>query len=437
MNLRDELLENEDAAQKAYFSATGLRPDQHRNGFFHTLLNDADIAYYIVHGQSSPDSARREAFYAQHGFKTCREILERHKDEFDPNKTSDVHQLKEGDKLNTYQISALSQNYNTQIGMYSCHREFLKPYIILKSEIGGDNYHDHWVDRPYSYYYCMQSEKPENTMEPSFVHSGNVALFNDLIRHNLTIPALPVYLFVRNKSSGDLNYTFEGVFNANSMLDNNTAFQLVRSIIVVHADDEKGRIFERERQEFLYHYLSKDINSIVGKRLIEETTRLEPGKANKQIKEYYESDFKARDQEIHDYFEDAKMYKKIGELGEQMILAYERSRVARFAPEKVSSVKPAADICGYDLLSYRQNGSSAAPVHIEVKTTVETDPFSPFFMSSNENHHMQNDSDYWLYRVYNVNAVNPKFYAIRGNVDKRIDKQPRDYSCVIIPRPFG
>ena len=54
-------------------------------------------------------------------------------------------------------------------------------------------------------------------------------------------------------------------------------------------------------------------------------------------------------------------------------------------------------------------------------------------MSSNEVKIMnENPESYWLYRVFDINAEDPQFFALRENVKGRINMQPADFACQIL-----
>lgn len=54
---------------------------------------------------------------------------------------------------------------------------------------------------------------------------------------------------------------------------------------------------------------------------------------------------------------------------------------------------------GYDILSLNELDE---PIYIEVKTTVKSED-TPFFMSKNEKSFFEQNTNAWLYRVYDFN----------------------------------
>ena len=68
-----------------------------------------------------------------------------------------------------------------------------------------------------------------------------------------------------------------------------------------------------------------------------------------------------------------------------------------------------------------------------MKTTSDRNPLRRFFMSSNEVKTMnENPDSYWLYRVFDINALEPQFFALRESVKDRIHMQAADYACQIL-----
>lgn len=121
-----------------------------------------------------------------------------------------------------------------------------------------------------------------------------------------------------------------------------------------------------------------------------------------------EADYAARDERN----------RKLGLMGELLVLEYERKRLSyegleHLAQEVVHTSVVEGDGAGYDIRSFNSEGQV---VFIEVKTTrggADTD----FFMSINEVRFAEQHADtYYLYRVYNFNMEtnSAEFYIQEG-----------------------
>lgn len=95
----------------------------------------------------------------------------------------------------------------------------------------------------------------------------------------------------------------------------------------------------------------------------------------------------------------------VGDLGELLVMHFERSRVehetGRSPDGKVRRVSDDSDAFGYDIESIFEGRK----VYIEVKTTT-AGFWKDFFLTSNEGRKMQElGDDYWLYRVHELSRV--------------------------------
>ena len=123
-----------------------------------------------------------------------------------------------------------------------------------------------------------------------------------------------------------------------------------------------------------------------------------------------------------DFEKEAESSNKIGKLGEQLALAYERNRLKESGitdvEDKVflTSDNPAyGNAYPCDLISVDNSGNT---VYIEVKSTQGAST-APFFISKEELKFSEDHKDsYRLYRFYNVmkKATIPKFYETDGYV---------------------
>ncbi|MHC5311045.1 protein NO VEIN domain-containing protein [Myroides sp. LJL116] len=95
-----------------------------------------------------------------------------------------------------------------------------------------------------------------------------------------------------------------------------------------------------------------------------------------------------------DYIEQNNFLRIIGEIGEEIVLNY----LQQLGKKVKHSSKEVGDGLGYDILAYDSHGEK---MFIEVKTTVK-DQRSPFYLSSSEHSFLNNNSNTFIYRVYNL-----------------------------------
>lgn len=136
-------------------------------------------------------------------------------------------------------------------------------------------------------------------------------------------------------------------------------------------------------------------------------------------------DFRAR--KAPDYALRDNNNKKLGDLGEELVLRYERQNLISLnrqdlADKVVHVAKVEGDGAGYDIKSFNVDG---AVKYIEVKCTrgnINTD----FFMSPREIKFSQiNKNNFYLYRVFDLNKNNDgKFYIVQGDVTETFTTQP-------------
>lgn len=133
-----------------------------------------------------------------------------------------------------------------------------------------------------------------------------------------------------------------------------------------------------------------------------------------------------------DYLKKARKDAEAGLLGEELVLQYEKERLANNGmTEYVDQIKWVAqesDHYGYDIISYnREPGGEIKEIKIEVKTTTSKVDIE-FYVSKNELETSRKyASSYWLYRVYDVKGENPKFYPAFGAIDDNFILDPVTY----------
>jgi len=117
------------------------------------------------------------------------------------------------------------------------------------------------------------------------------------------------------------------------------------------------------------------------------------------------------------YIENQKENKRIGDLGELLVLQHEQEKLNSLGIKKQPEHKSNSegDGLGYDILSYNEQGKE---IFIEVKTTTRNYN-TPFFITRNELVRSKQDSDkYFLYRLYDFDDTNnkAKYYKRQGDL---------------------
>lgn len=132
-----------------------------------------------------------------------------------------------------------------------------------------------------------------------------------------------------------------------------------------------------------------------------------------------ESTRKNRYQSKRNYYKEELRHKRLGLLGEEFVISYEKQRLTTLGKktladqiEHISQTK--GDSAGFDVLSFNEKGEEK---FIEVKTT-QLGKESPFYFTRNELGLSRKEKDqYALYRVFNFKK-SPQFYQLNGALDK-------------------
>jgi len=144
---------------------------------------------------------------------------------------------------------------------------------------------------------------------------------------------------------------------------------------------------------------------------------------------------KTRKQRIYgrkiDFITKSKRDAAVGLRGEELVVYYEQKTLNNLGlselANKVKWVAKEADGYGYDVLSFDENGNEK---YIEVKTTTIKTHKQPFDISQNEVKTSKDKRDqYWIYRIYNVENEQPKFYKTQGDVSNLFDLEPTSFKA--------
>ena len=132
-----------------------------------------------------------------------------------------------------------------------------------------------------------------------------------------------------------------------------------------------------------------------------------------------------------DYIKKAKSDAEIGNLGELLVLEYERQRLSNNAflskyADKVVRVSVKSDGYGYDIVSYDLFGLEVKKIFIEVKTTKNRVDIE-FPVSKGEvDKSKELKKQYFVYRVYDV-LKDPKFYRVAAAIEEHFTLDPITY----------
>lgn len=135
-----------------------------------------------------------------------------------------------------------------------------------------------------------------------------------------------------------------------------------------------------------------------------------------------------------DYIKKAAKDAKNGLVGEKLVLSHEIQKLYDLGldelVEKVKWASKESDSYGYDIESFDVDSSgNITPIKIEVKTTsskVDTE----FFVSKNEVETSNKyKAKYCVYRVYDVNSQNPKFYKAYGKIEDNFILDPITFTA--------
>lgn len=133
-----------------------------------------------------------------------------------------------------------------------------------------------------------------------------------------------------------------------------------------------------------------------------------------------------------DFIQKASKDKRIGNLGEQLVLSYEIDRLNKIGLEKYANkvfwAALESDAYGYDIISYDLDlNGKVREIKIEVKTTaskVDDD----FYVTRNElEKSKEYGNDYCIYRIYDVRSKDPKFYKAFGPIEDNFNLDPITY----------
>lgn len=129
-----------------------------------------------------------------------------------------------------------------------------------------------------------------------------------------------------------------------------------------------------------------------------------------------------------DYLAKEQANRLLGEQGEELVLQYERWRLAQEDKAGLADTvewvsKEQGDGAGFDILSKNTDGTDR---YIEVKTT-KLGKYTPIYFSRNElNYSVKHESRYYLYRVFEFDK-RPRMFDSRGRLDAICEAEALNY----------
>ena len=132
-----------------------------------------------------------------------------------------------------------------------------------------------------------------------------------------------------------------------------------------------------------------------------------------------------------DYIKKAETDMKIGLLGEQLAIEYEKQKlISQGYGDLISQMDHVAiksDGFGYDIESFEMIGSKMEKIYIEVKTTTNKLDVD-FPVSRNEvEESNKRKGHYCIFRIYDAKSVTPSFYKVFGKIEDNFQLDPVSY----------
>jgi hypothetical protein len=191
-------------------------------------------------------------------------------------------------------------------------------------------------------------------------------------------------------------------------------------------------------RDVVHHYLSMNEEIIIAQSdsLIEARIRSQEVDWNKVVARSPERLLVAKEVTVRDftpkkynYAERESNNRKLGKLGEEFVLSYEKFRLSEMGREDLVNEiewtsRLVGDGAGYDIRSF--DGRTEDELFIEVKTT-NSGIYQPFFVSDNEVSFSEiYAKQYSLYRVFQFRD-DPKLFSLSGDLRHNVNLQPKTY----------
>jgi len=150
-----------------------------------------------------------------------------------------LEDLEVGSNYTSETISAISDNFNIQKGMYEIINR-KNTYVIKASIFDSQNiYQNKWITKDLELEYILEQTK---------VNSGiikNSILNNHILKNINNNDISNFYLFIKTLKEGKTFYTFNGIYKANAFIEQNKSIRLVKKDLKDLQEDLKRSIEER------------------------------------------------------------------------------------------------------------------------------------------------------------------------------------------------
>ena len=182
---------------------------------------------------------------------------------------------------------------------------------------------------------------------------------------------------------------------------------------------ELVELVQKEQTQLLPGHL--DLAVLDWKALLTEAPHRDLKKPSQGNKEFIPKRYNYSEREVNN--------RRLGELGEQFVLKFEKARLASSGKKGlVADVewtsKEKGDGAGFDIRSF--NLGDESPLYIEVKTT-NSGKHQPFYISANELNFAQSHEPSWsLYRVFGFRSK-PKLFTLSGSLSAYAHLEPTEY----------
>lgn len=425
MEIREALIQHEREIQRFFPSASRAKSSSRRIKFYKNLTHDGDLLAYL-HTTGKEESESYEADGNSHlTYSSLLDIVRSFLDRLHPDDFLNVATIHPGDLFTHEEICALTGKFNMMQGMSLKYVDNEPAYAVVHStlvqdpHIRNEDYNDHWIEYPGKMHYCMQTEPYYQPDHPSFSNAANKIIFDSIITHS----NFPIYLFVRDKA-GD-PFIFMGEYIALKVDDDHKSFVLGKK------DYDFAVENETTEEGFVERYCHESVAEMAKGKSLKKT----------RIPKVEDPEYKglAKSAKKVDYLRQAMINKRVGDLGEQVVLNYERIRVAALgsvANEYILKIhKEEDDGKGFDIHSFDLQNGKMVEIMIEVKTTTG-EAKTTFFLSNNEYSVMkkpENKNRYWVYRVFNIHSINPEFYEIKKDFEEKVRISPDTWRCDLLP----
>lgn len=431
-DIRDILLANEVAYAQILKESGRKYSSQNKNGFIRAMRHDGDLIDYIRHSMSEEDSRTFKETIGGPDFLTCRDIIDEYVTYLkvhEPHKIDDYSsfdELIEGNKYTSYDIGTIIKNYDIQRGMkfvVKDGRECVFIKATLENHESEQGYFDHWIKEGKILLYYSEREDSFDAMKNyTYRKKPNKKIFDSII--NNATDSLDIYVFTRTKNSGGYPFTFNGIFHALAPVEGQPAFKLGKADLPKNDRDVVEITVDWET-----NWMKRPVKEMLSQKAPLELDRSSPRREESdQVAEPQEEDpsiiFR------RDYIDEAKRKQKIGEMGEEAVLEWEKKKIRKalendpktleYCLRNVRQVSelPGGERFGYDIESFDIVNGVPKRIYIEVKTTTSSNKARDFFITQHELAQSKSEKigdNYYIYRVYNITGYNPRFFKIKGD----------------------